>query len=797
MVLTSTTHKYFARLSAKISRAKINSPFGLVFEYDKEDFFNSYKLIYEYWVKKRTQKYLVENYNLCKKTLLRYETNFANYGAIGLFPDLSFVQTESKLEELVILIKQARIHENSSLALRLADALEIKGASLDVIRQIQRSYGYGQKFNSKDIEYFARLQHILSSIECLKQKANSGHGIINKKNAFYNYDKDILQHRIELFKTLSVATKKRQILPMLTQYGMHPNRFYQLKSRYEIFGIWGLVNLVQGNKKGDKISPKLELQIIEQRLMNPKLSVAKTISKLDLKCSNSNVQKIYSKWGLSRFRKAVKIRGVISVSIPDRLEPIKDVVEKSAKSRMPDLIEINNLKVNNSFSRLINTLSYKKISISNPGAFIIAPFLDQLGVVEALYTYGTNGYRGKEITNDIIINVLRIVAGFPTLNDFSLNSDRSVAIGAGLTTNPKSSKLYEEFDELRFAHLQNLRNDASKRAMELGIFEAKEVAIDYHCDASDSRYPDDKSLTRAPDKNGNMVYAHRPQILWDSVHNTIINIAYCQGQSRATSALYNFCEQNLYKIVDKEAINEIYADSEYTGEKQLVYLIIRSNTDVTMCLKQNKRIQKWREETIRNGKWQDFENKYQIVSRDFTLTISQRPFRFIVKREKETGNIRCFGSTHIDYCPEKILNSYHIRWPVETGIKELIEGYFLNKPTGTSPEKIELHYYCVMLAKLAIDYFLSLLCEPKWNTAEGWKCVLSTIRTTIFSNQNCELSLDDKGNLLITYLDGDSTGIKKNLADMLEKNISTGLNKVSWWGKRSVRIAVKNQFDEL
>ena len=121
--------------------------------------------------------------------------------------------------------------------------------------------------------------------------------------------------------------------------------------------------------------------------------------------------------------------------------------------------------------------------------------------------------------------------------------------------------------------------------------------------------------------------------------------------------------------------------------------------------------------------------------------------------------------------------------------------YFLNKPTGTSPEKIEFHYYCVMAAKLAIDYFLSQLCEAKWYTPENWKCVLSTIRTTIFSNQNCELSLDDKGNLLITYLDGDKMGIIKNLADKLEKQIYTGLNKVSWWGNRSVRIEVKNQFE--
>ncbi len=108
----------------------------------------------------------------------------------------------------------------------------------------------------------------------------------------------------------------------------------------------------------------------------------------------------------------------------------------------------------------------------------------------------------------------------------------------------------------------------------------------YHCDPSDSRYPLDKNFSKAPDQKGDLVYAHRPQIIWDSGTHSIINIAYCEGRSGATTALYKFLEDNLYKIIDPAAIKEIYADSEYTGEKQLVYLHIRSESQVTMCLQQ-------------------------------------------------------------------------------------------------------------------------------------------------------------------------------------------------------------------
>ena len=123
-----------------------------------------------------------------------------------------------------------------------------------------------------------------------------------------------------------------------------------------------------------------------------------------------------------------------------------------------------------------------------------------------------------------------------------MNSDRSVAIGAGLSLNPTKSRFYDSFDELRFEHLQRLRNDASCRARELNIIEGKAIAVDYHCDSSDSRFPADKSFSKSPDKNGDMVYAHRPQILWDSIagsaffevgdawnHNNDVELKYSAG----------------------------------------------------------------------------------------------------------------------------------------------------------------------------------------------------------------------------------------------------------------------------
>lgn len=794
MVFTDSIWKYFSLIPFKIRAAMAESKSFVPFTYENEPFFRSYDAIYQVWAKRKPRKTVAQSLGVSKAALKEWENGFLCYGAIGLLPGLSYVRADAQLEKLVVLIKSCRPHESSSLALRLAEALQLPGASLELIRKIQRCYGYGQRLDQKDVEYYHGLQHALSSVAIHMSKYSSCDKK-DKRTTFFDFDHDPFQQRIELFRTLSQCQKNRQVRPILKRFGIHPNRYYDLKERYMTYGVWGLVDLVQKTKTGEKISPELELQIIEERLMDPSLSANRIIKKLDLKCSKPNVQKIYTKWKLSRFKTSIAIRGVVSQPIVKDVPKKASHIERSAKARFPDLIKTARLKVNRSFERLIQCLSHRKVAISNPGAIIASPFLDQLGVIEALHTYGPEGFRSSEITNNIIVNVMRIIAGFPSIHDYTMNSDRSVAVGSGLSLNPGKSRFYDSFDELRFEHLQRLRNDASCRARELNIIEGKEIAVDYHCDPSDSRFPGDKSISKSPDKKGDMVYAHRPQILWDSITNTIINIAYCEGRSRAPSALFKFCEENLFKIIDRDVITEIYADSEYTGERQLIYLMIRSEADITMCLKQNPKIKKWKAETIRKGQWEDYGQDYRIASLDFTLAETGKPFRFIVKQNKETDETRCFGSTHTDYSPMKILDSYHIRWPVETGIKDLIENYFLNKPTGTSPEKVETHYYCVMLARLTVDYFRSVLCVPQWRSPEDWECVLSTIRTSIFSNQNCELSLDKSGDLLLTYLDADRHGIKNKLADLFKKRKDAGLNKVSWWGNRGVQIQVKDQFD--
>jgi len=733
-----------------------------------------------------------------RTTFGQWEKSFVAHGTLGLLSEIPHIEVDPLLERLVVVVRSARPHANSASIVTLAAALKLPGATLEIIYRIQRSYGWGQRLDERDRRFYDELQKIIASIQYLRSSTSRKTVRDRRRRAetFRDFDHDPLQQRVELFKELASCTKRRQIRAILQSFGIHSGRFYELKQRYLSYGVWGLVDLVHTSRRsGEEASSELELRIIEEHLRNPALSTRKRIKEMGLKCSRANVQKIVKRWNLAAITQPVSIRGVIATGVPATTSGTASTQYQSAKSRFPELIQTASLKMHRSFPGLLNVLTYRNVPVSNPGAIIAAPFLDQLGVVEAVYTYGPPTYRTTEITNDIIVNVLRIVVGFPTINSYMHNSDRSVAIGAGLLATPCRSTFYRGLDDFRFDHLQNLRNDLAARGKELNTIQGKQIAIDYHCDPSDSRYPRDKGLSKAPDKKGDVVYAHRPHIIWDSMTNSIINIAYCEGRSRAPSSLYRFLEDNLFKVIDSSAIAEIYADSEYTGEKQLVYLHVRSGASITMCLKQNPKIRRWKEETLQSGEWTPYGDLYRIASRDYTLPETGKPFRFVVKQNTETHETRCFGSTHADWSHEQILDKYHIRWPVETGIKDLIENYFLNKPTGDSPEKVEAHYYCVMISRTLVDYFCNAFCEPRWTSPEGWESILSTIRTTVFSNQNCELSLTDSGDLQLTYLDGDPLGIKGHLAQMLQKRKEAGLNQVSWWGGRGVQIKVEDRFN--
>ena len=171
-----------------------------------------------------------------------------------------------------------------------------------------------------------------------------------------------------------------------------------------------------------------------------------------------------------------------------------------------------------------------------------------------------------------LLNVFRIIAGYRRISHLSNNRDHSVALASGIGMYGSTSKYYEDTIDFEFAEIQKLRCDLVARAKELGLIEGLQIGFDFHFKQFYGAYSAEKQIGKGPDKAGNMVPGFRPHIAWDLANNVIINMAYFQGSTRAPRIVKQFCEQNIFPILDPLAVKELYIDSEYTKENDFSLL---------------------------------------------------------------------------------------------------------------------------------------------------------------------------------------------------------------------------------
>ncbi|MCP4410315.1 MAG: hypothetical protein GY807_21725 [Gammaproteobacteria bacterium] len=232
MILTDTAIQLFSLIQAHVRSALAILPSDIPFRYEGEPFFSAYEALYRIWRKRESQRYVAAELGVGRSTLKEWEKAFVEYGAIGLLSCPPLVDVDLRLERLVVLAKQARPHTHSGHILTLARALRLPGATIELIRRIQRSHGYGQRQDKEDLDFYRDLQRILDSVVRYRR---SGDGKTRdpkqRAETFFDFEADSLQHKVELFRELSGAGS-RQARPILQRYGVHSSRFYALRKRF-------------------------------------------------------------------------------------------------------------------------------------------------------------------------------------------------------------------------------------------------------------------------------------------------------------------------------------------------------------------------------------------------------------------------------------------------------------------------------------------------------------------------------------------------------------------------------------
>ena len=187
---------------------------------------------------------------------------------------------------------------------------------------------------------------------------------------------------------------------------------------------------------------------------HPTWSAQQIVDTDKLRCSRYVVNRIIKRWGLQdKGRSPVAPDRFMELSKPEREEPFKPI--DTAFDLQQEHIILEKRRINRYFELICNKMKTHAYHIYDPGPFILAPFINDLGVVQSFETYGPAKLRGEDITNLAMLNAFRILAGYRRISHLSNSKDRSVALASGIGLFGSSSRFYEESCEFKFEELHN------------------------------------------------------------------------------------------------------------------------------------------------------------------------------------------------------------------------------------------------------------------------------------------------------------------------------------------------------
>ena len=187
------------------------------------------------------------------------------------------------------------------------------------------------------------------------------------------------------------------------------------------------------------------------------------------------------------------------------------------------------------------------------------------------------------------------------------------------------------------------------------------------------------------------------------------------------------------------------------------------------------------------------EDEYKTIK--VILPKTKLPLMIVILRDRKTKeNVRCFATTNTGLGARELLKKYRYRWIIENGLKDLVASYYIDEVYGKDPEKVEFEFYCVMVARMAYEYFLKELGGRYLHKEDGNKYTLNSMRNLLFEKRNCTIQQNSEGDIVITILDTEMTELIHSVSKMLSSLKEKGKNKVLWWNNRSILLRTASQY---
>jgi len=310
---------------------------------------------------------------------------------------------------------------------------------------------------------------------------------------------------------------------------------------------------------------------------------------------------------------------------------------------------------------------------------------------------------------------------------------------------PSKDSLLNGLAVITDAELLSLRKHLTQIAAQEGLTTGKRIAFDFHMRDFTSDDVELKNIGKAPSPKRKICFpGFRPHIAWDVNTGIPITLEFRNGNARATTTIKRFIRELLSDSLGNQAVEHVYLDSEYTAESVWKFIVDPQEglgADLTMCIKQNKRVKQYIGAFLEtNPTWLFYDEEHTYSEQTFVIPIRQtdKILKCVVKRKESTGALRCFGSTLTGLDSKGILGEYRCRWTIENGIKDLMNNYYFDNIPGIDPHRINIHYFIVTLARILYEMFCNDY-EEAYNPDKSKKTI-GTLRPEFMTGTNSVLS---------------------------------------------------------
>ncbi|MFQ5976289.1 MAG: transposase, partial [Candidatus Hydrothermarchaeales archaeon] len=683
---------------------------------------------------------VIEKYGLTEYTYRKSFSAFQNYGTPGLIGINSQQLTEQlsvEVERMAFVLKKARAWIPATKMVLILKGFHYD-VSLSVMRHLYASYGWA--LGTKPYQHVDFFSLNLKVIQLCKLHSQP----LARKSFFDKEDR--LQGLLEVFRTMGSRGITKRYAGSRVSFEQHKKNFLSL-------GLLGLVDRARSAFRNSKLGFTEEGRIILSKIQKPERNEAyylKILTSKNIQVAPTCITNIFTRWNVSQFQSQFK------GDLERLLEPEKE--EESYELPIKDLPAARSIRLDLGFISFVKDLAQQPTPLANPGIFLFLPYLNRLKIFEkASSLMDIDPAKGYSWFSLLLLNLGRILGGICSVSKACRTNELSIPLMAGLVAMPSKDSFLNKLAIIDDEQLLQLRRYLTQAAKQHRLIEGKRIAFDFKMRDFTGDDVELKNIGKGPSPKRKICFpGFRPHLAWDMDTGAPISLEFRNGKARASTTVKRFIRELLQKSLGNQAVEHVYLDSEYTAEHVWKFVVDPQKglgADLTMCIKQNKKVKKFIDSFLQtNPTWLFYDEDHTYSDKTFHIPITQteKILQCVLKRKESNGNLRCFGSTLKGLDNMGILQEYRTRWIIEIGIKDLIQNYFFNNIPGIDPHRINIHYFVVTLARTLYEMF----CQDyeEYRNHDGSKKTIDTLRPEFITGSNAILSRE-KDQLFLTWKD--------------------------------------------